>query len=228
MKYFPTNGSAEREDGQICVFLNSRDPNIPPVPIELQNFISGEDWERRLIAINQLARRYSRLTLERVWVFVGFLLSMLAPVLVFKLLEQAKGLNGPNNLSREEILSNLDQIRLITLGVSIGIFLIIWAPLILWKSIGRYRMRALVREWAQNDILAIRKGVFVPMWSVSLPSSYSASTIVRVTIPTRMNPSSFHPDAYLPPYIAPPQYNAGYTQMGYTDPRSGQFMDVKV
>jgi len=221
MKYFPAVSSAEREDGQICVYLNSRDPNIPPVPIELQSVFSEQEWERRLVAINQLACRYSRLLLERIWLVVGILLSMLTPILVFKILEEVYSLKTVDALTRDAILT---RIRLIALGVTIVVFFVIWAPLIAWKSAGRYRMRALIREWAQIDILAIRKGVFVPMWSVSLPSSYSASTIVRVTIPSRMNPTTFHPDAYLPPYINPPQYNAGRTQMGYT----GQIVDAKV
>jgi len=230
MKYFPTVSSAEREDGQIAVYLSSQSPNLPPVPLELQSFIMQEEWERRLIAINQLASRYSRLLLERIWVFVGFILSVLAPVIVFKVLEvvwlkNAWTDSGELLISRDKLVSTYTEIRLITFGVAVGVIIIVWGPFIAWKSIGRFRMRALVREWAQIDILAMKKGLFVPMWNVSLPSSYSSSTIVRVTIPARMNPTTFHPDAYLPPYINPPQYIAGYPQMGYNN---GPFQDVKV
>jgi hypothetical protein len=87
------------------------------------------------------------------------------------------------------------QIKLTTLGVFIGILVVAWAPLVLWKCLvsvdikrvldgdefrqfqGRYRMRSLLNEWGVVDVLAKNKGLFVPLWSVDLPSSFARAVV---------------------------------------------------
>jgi len=224
MNYFSTFKSAEREDGCVSVHLSPASLSFPPVPPELQIFISIEEWQTRLAAITQLARRYSRPLFERVWIFLGFVLTLAVPVVLYRVLADNFIHRG---MTDSEALAKFSELRLITFGVFAAVLLVVWAPLIVWKNIGRYRMQSLLREWGQIDVLAKSKGLFVPHWTVDLPSSFSVSAIVRVTIPPRMNPSVFHPDAYLPPYIAPPQYIAG--SYGYSQAQgTGAFQDVKI
>jgi len=211
MYYMSPFGSADREDGFISVALLRGMPVLPPVPLELQSFISREEWERRLDAVNHLARRYSKPIVERIWIFMAFLLTLVVPIVLYHVLW--------NKLVVED-LDQFAQLRLITLGIFVGTLFFVWTPLILWKCLGRYRMRNLLNEWTKIDILAKNKGIFVPLWNVYLPSSFSQAITVRISIPPRSNPTTFHPDAYLPPYIAPPNYLPGY--------QGASFQDVKV
>jgi len=221
MDYF---GQAGRGDGYVAVHFAPGTFDFPPVPPELQAFVTGDEWQRRLSAISQLARRYSRPLLEKIWILLGFLLTLAAPIIVYRVLDDKF---GSNEFSEIPDFQQLSQLRFIAFGVFIAVLIVVWTPLIIWKSVGRYRMRTLIREWNQIDILAKNKGLFVPTWTVALPSGYSSMTIVNVTIPPRVNPTVFHPDAYLPPYISPPEYNTGY---GYSQkqPVTGGFQEVKI
>jgi len=220
MNYKLPFGSADREDGFISVNLLRGFPTLPPVPVELQSFISPQEWERRLDAINSLAHRYSKPIIERIWIFMGFLLTLTVPIALYHVL----GDDLPRLGDSDNFFQEFARLKLIVLGVFIGTLVVVWTPLILWKCLGRYRMRKLLNEWGKIDILAKNKGLFVPLWNVYLPSSFSQSITVRISIPPRVNPSAFHPDAYLPPYIAPPNYLPGYT--GYN--QGTAFQDVKV
>jgi len=221
MDYLSPYSSSGREDGFISVQLLRGFPTLPPVPLELQRFISPQEWERRLDAINKLAHRYSKSLIERIWIFMGFLLTLVTPIVVYRLL--ADQLTNQSD-DETDLLRQFAQLKLITLGIFVGILVIVWLPLILWKCLGRYRMRKLLNEWGKIDILAKNKGLFVPLWSVDLPSSLAQAITVRISIPPRMNPSTFHPEAYLPPYIASANNLPGYT--GYN--QGVAFQDVKI
>jgi len=221
MNYFSPYSSAGREEGFISVHLLRGFPSLPPVPLELQSFISPQEWERRLDAINKLAHRYSKPIMERIWILLGFLLTLIGPILVYRLL--AANLPDPE-FDLATFRREFTQLKLITLGVFIGILVVAWAPLVLWKCLGRYRMRSLLNEWGQVDVLAKNKGLFVPLWSVDLPSSFARAVTVRISIPPRLSPTTFHPEAYLPPYIAPASHLPGYT--GYN--QGVTFQDVKI
>jgi len=221
MNYVLPYGSAGREDGFISVSLARGFPTLPPVPLELQNFISPQEWERRLDAINNLARRYSKPIIERTWILLGFLLTLIAPIIVYRLLASKL---PDETFNQGDFLRQFAQLKLITLGIFIGILVVVWVPLVLWKCLGRYRMRSLLNEWGKIDVLAKNKGLFVPLWSVYLPSSFAQAVTVRISIPPRLNPTTFHPEAYLPPYIAPASNLPGYT--GYN--QGIVFQDAKV
>jgi len=222
MNHFGNFGLGGREDGYVAVVFPPGTFDFPPVPLELQAFITVDEWQRRLTAISKLAHRYSRPLLEKFWIFFGFLLTFAAPIIVYRILAD----NLASNF--ESIEQRLSQQRLIAFGVFAAVMLVVWVPLVIWKSVGRYRMRTLIREWSQIDVLAKNKGLFVPTWTVALPSGYSTMTIVNITIPPRANPTVFHPDAYLPPYISPPEYNAGYGYNQKQGATSAGFQEVKI
>jgi len=223
MGYFDSFGQSGREDGYISVFISRDAEHYPPVPLELQSFITPEEWERRLAAINQLGRRYSKPRLEGLWIFLGFILMLATPVVVYRVLSD-KILN--NGLNRDNEVK-FSELRFITFGIFIAVLLLAWGPLVIWKGVGRHRVRSIIREWSQIDALAKNKGLFVPIWTATLPSGYSSLIAVQISIPPRSNPTTFHPDAYLPAYIAPPQYMPGYGYGGQVQ-EAGAFQDVKI
>lgn len=226
MNAFGNFGQAGREDGFVAVYISPGSTTFPPVPIELNSFFKKDEWDRRLNAISQLSRRYSKPLFERIWIFLGFIIMLATPIVVYRVLAD-KFLQTTNNfrLTDEEV-HRLNELRLISFGIFVAVLFVIWAPFLLWKGIGNYRMRVLIKEWSKIDALAKNKGLYIPIWTVSLPSGYSNSTTVRVSIPPRSNPTVFHPEAYLPPYIAPPQYLPGYT--GYNQAPVYGFADVKI
>jgi len=213
-----------REDGYITVHFAPGAVNFPPVPIELNAFITPDEWQRRLTVISKLARRYSRPLLEKIWIFLGFLLTLAAPIIVYRVLDNKILSNNGEFVDFDQ----LSKLRFISFGVFVAVMVVFWVPLIIWKSVGRYRMRSLISEWSQIEVLAKNKGLFVPIWSVSLPSGYSSMIAVSITIPPRVNPTVFHPDAYLPPYISPPEYNTGYGYSQRQGPTGTGFQEVKI
>lgn len=220
MNYFTPFGRTEREDGYIIVRLARNPVTLPPVPLELQSFLTPLEWDRRLVAICELATRYTRPMLEKVWIIVGLIVTLSVPIVLYRALIDAIFHSLTSRLGDAD--SKLAEARLITTGVFVAILLIVWGPYILWRTIARLRMRALLTEWGKVDILAKNKGLFVPLWTVKLPNSPIGRITVVVTTPQRASPSVFHPDAYLPPYIPPPPQYPGYT--GY----AGAFQDVKI
>jgi len=218
MNYFAPFGRTERGDGCIIVRL-SRDPvTLPPVPPELQPFLSPFEWDRRLVAICQLAARYTKPMLERVWIIVGFIITLVVPIVLYRTLVDA--IHDP--ISRDDVRNNFAEVRLITFGVFVATLILVWGPFILWRALARIRMRALLTEWGKVDVLAKNKGLFVPLWSVKFLSNVGGVITIAVTTPLRVSPSVFHPDAYLPPYIPPPPQYPGY--VGHT----AAFQDVKI
>jgi len=213
---------ASRAQGKVIIYLSPKYQSTPPVPFELQTFITTEEWGSRIREITRTASRYSKTLFERIWTITALLATFLIPVILYRVVFDAlvgtqEELENNNNFENGRAISGqkLLEARLISFAIFIITLIVFWAPIAIWKYIGRKRMTALIKQWTEIDTLARATGAFVPRWDVKTPGIFDARIILSVTTPPVANPTSFHPDAYLPPYLPP--YGFQGTQYPPTD-----------
>jgi len=211
----------QRGLGNITVNLKKKEA-LPPLPYELNGIVPHDVWTSRVEIANRLCQVWSRLWTERIYFFCVFFLQWIIPSIVSNVLL----LKLYSDDTTGKILPDkYFQYRAITIGIFLGLGILLWTPLIVWKVMGRRKIRTLVREWASVDT-ATSQGGFVPKWTITKPGIFSSSATIRVTLPrVPVIISSFHPDAALPAYINPPGY--GYSNVTATDEKSG-FQTVRV
>ena len=95
-------------------------------------------------------------------------------MVVFRFVDDAFHVSGSGNSSEKS--QKAYEARLISFGIFIGVAILFWAPLVIWKMIGRRRMSDLVKRWAEADVLARGPGAFVPMWWVQTPGIFDSRT----------------------------------------------------
>jgi len=199
----------ERGVGHVTVVLTQNE-GIPPIPYELQNLYSTDTWTTRIEAANQLCRDWTRPVIERVYFFVAICVQFIIPSLISGTVLSKLYSSGPNDEIPPE---KFFEFRAVGMAVFIGTLILVWTPLIVWKTLGRRKVRALQTEWLTVD-RATARGGFVPRWIITKPGIFSSTQSVRVTVPqVPVIVTSFHPQAPLPPYINPPGYEGyGYAQ----------------
>jgi len=195
--------NAERAPGKVVLYLYSQYTTNPPVPYELQPFLSQEEWDSRIRVVTRTASRSSKPLMEKLWVITSLIATFLIPMVVFRFVDNAFHVSGSSGNSSEKSQKAFEA-RLISFGIFIGVAILFWTPLVIWKMVGRRRMSNLVRRWAEADVLARGPGAFVPMWWVQAPGIFDSRTVLSVTIPPPPPPpTNFNPNAYLPPYLNP-------------------------
>jgi len=211
--------SIARGQGSVTVYLRKREAE-PHLPYELNGVITPDVWSARVAQANRICKTWSRPWLERIYFICIILLQFTAPFLIARFaLTNYNAFDTEGNFYPDKYF----QYRAITMGVFLGIGILVWVPLIIWKTLGKRKVTQMTREWRVLDE-ATTQGGFIPRWTVSRPGIFSSSTAIKVTIPQiPIYISSFHPAAPLPPYINPPGYGYGFAPpagppQGYTYP----------
>lgn len=228
------------------LYLSSKQP-APGVPFELQGSISPDVWAVRLPTIAKVSERYSRPIFERVWFVVGLLATIIVPAALYNTILSALHFQPENRLFQPQDPDIFLKARAITGAIGIGIILFFTIPMITWKFIGRKQVNRLLQQWARSDQALLGNSGPVPVWKVSTPGVFSDKTVLTITLPPSLSPTSFHPSAYLPSYINPPRdagdtyfypYKPGEPGLPrmsvvgnvpfYMDEKQGYYEDVKV
>lgn len=200
-----------------------------PQPIELRSSISEQEWQNRTIAIWKHFARYTWSKLLRAYLVVSLILSLVGP-LAANLIIQRIMYTGAEplqlNASDEEIRQRIALIRrghMVNFIVICLIFILIWAPYLVYKSMGRRRLSALLRSFNQTD--AALGNMQALNWTCSRASTFQANGTIVIELPIAFlsahQPTLFHPTAYLPEYIrkepasqTPPLYGNSTAQNG--------------
>ncbi|KAH7910600.1 hypothetical protein BJ138DRAFT_84659 [Hygrophoropsis aurantiaca] len=179
----------------IVLELSPRQPT-PLLPYELHNTISNDTWETRVRAIIRLASQYSKPQFERVWILIGIIATFIVPIITYSVAIHQLSTDG--NHQDEHTW----DARFISFGVTIATWLLFFMPVIVWKYLGQVRVRAMVAQWAKEDMKNSVSYTSLPTWKVSTPKIFRDGIILIISVSSIS--SHFHPDAFLPPYIGPP------------------------
>lgn len=183
----------------VVVELSHTQP--PPLfPIGLQNYVSLHTWETRVRAITRMASQYSKPVLERSWMFAAMILTFIAPIVAYYdyIHHFDEDLEQINEDRQNQIVW---QARLIALCVTVGVWIVMFLPVTIWKYMGRVRVNKMIDCWAKNDVRSASSYAAIPIWKVTMPGMFMDGIILAVSFPAP--PSSFELEN-LPPYIAPP------------------------
>ncbi|THH04204.1 hypothetical protein EW145_g5697 [Phellinidium pouzarii] len=192
-------GQAHREHEKVVVYLSPKQPVPDMVPYELNDHIFPDDWHIRIMAIRDTTFNYYKPLFERIFFIVATISVVVLPFALYQII-----LNAMDNNRRPRSLEQFFQARAISFAISIGTFLLFAIPMLVWKGIGKRRVRSMLTRWEKADRERKGPSSFVPLWEVKTPTVFKSTCVVTITIPPSAHPTVFHPNAYLPPFINPP------------------------
>lgn len=194
----PLWSSSKTRKNEVVVELSSTQ-HPPLFPIELRDYVSPDKWETRVRAITRIASQYSKPMLERSWMLVAMLLTFIAPIVAYY-----DYLHHFDDEELDEDRQNaiIWQARLIALGITVGLWFVMFLPILIWKYMGRVRVNKMIDRWVKDDVRSASSYATIPTWKVTMPGVFRDGIVLSVSFPAP--PSSFELEAYLPPYIAPP------------------------
>jgi len=189
-----------RTAGQVVLVLKPKEP-VPLLPYELHEHVTADAWATRIPQLIHLGNRYNKPVLERIWLALMVISAIAVPAGVNSKI--FNGLNNNDNLDNFDDFEPIHQTRLITTAIFIGILLVFFIPLGIWKSIGQARLAKLINQWEAEDARLRAPGTFVPVWKAKL-SPLNPYTRLTITTPFVPMQSYFHPAAYMPSWINGP------------------------
>jgi len=197
----------------------------PPlgVPVELQPFYTQEVWEARLPALTRKASRYFKKTLEGIWMLVCFGSLIALPIAMYYVaLDNLP--EDPEDKKKEDHehwwqvfhhgLNRYWKARLISIGTWVGLMILFFLPMHIWKNKGKKEVQAMLTKWENEDRAVRPAGAPLPTWKVKSFGVVSKNIKFAVTIPSLPPPSTFHPG-----YTHPSQYVVN----GPSDPAASQY-----
>jgi len=181
-----------------------------PHPPELRSALSPEQWHERTVELWKHFMKWNWGAVQRIWLMVAILLSMIVPILSSTLVNHFK-FQGLQPLTRDatdqEILDRREIIReahLISFGITAGFLLVNWLPYFAYKALGRKKLTALLLRYNADD--GAKGSMQALNWSLTRVSTYTKSAQVCVRLPpaymNSVQPSNFDSSAYLPTYLA--------------------------
>jgi hypothetical protein len=173
----------------------SRSEAPPTLPFELRDYVSPNTWEIRVSTLARLASKYCRPTFERAYLVVIVLLTFLVPITTYYVTLH----------SLESTIDDVDRqvwlARFSSFALTIATWIVLSAPMVVWKYLGRIRVMRLADHWTRADALSAPSYGDAPVWKATAPGLFRDAIVLMVTVPLTMK-SHFDPDSYLPPYIA--------------------------
>lgn len=215
----PWNSEAVRgAPGKIVVYLSPQHPAPAVIPPELQDHVTADEWNTRIPQIAKLGARYYKPMFERIWMFLALASTLIVPIAVYDPIYRA--ISKTNGSPADHFYTA----RAISFAVFIGILLVFWGPILIWKGIGKMQMNRLLASYTKYDQMMKRHAAFIPQWHATTPNLFTSQVILSVTVPPRptMAPSPYGPDAALPPYIAPAADAGGAYYYPYAAAQQGQ------
>ncbi|KAG1732211.1 uncharacterized protein EDB91DRAFT_1338387 [Suillus paluster] len=198
----PLWSSSKTQKNEVIVELSRTQPP-PLLPIDLRGYVSPDKWETRIRAATRVASRYSKPMLERTWMFIVLMLTFIAPLVAYydtlHYLNNGQDFNDEQEDRQDEFIW---KARLIALGIIVGLWFVMFLPVVIWKHVGRVKVNNMIDSWSKDDVRSASSYAAIPTWKVTMPGMFRDVIVLAVSYPAP--PSNFDYEAYLPPYIAPP------------------------
>jgi len=200
--------------------------DAPPLPYELHGHIAPDTWDFRFRQIHILCNQYSKPLFERIWLLISILATFVLPIVLYGVVfnaitpkplrdaldRQTFGNSPPSNRFDGNVDDAIGKYSLETRGiifaVLVGVFLVFWLPLIVWKALGTVRANAMTRRWEEED--RTRGATFISRWTVTTPGIITLTGTTKIPTPPNPPPSTFHPYANIPSFIAQQPSYDGY------------------
>jgi len=208
----------ERGEGSVTVDLGKkRNDPLPPIPYELQNVYTPEVWQSRVQAATKVCQDWSHPVLERLYFLAILIIQFVIPSVISNAVFSQLFAGDDGQIPPGKFF----EFRAISMGLFVGTFILFWTPLIVWKFLGKRKVRGLQREWFTLDRVTSQNG-FVSRWTITKPGLFSSTRVIRISVPSNtVLMTAFHPNAPLPPYINPaPGQPGGY---GYPEDEKAGF-----
>jgi len=174
------------------LFINDR-RKLPPIPFELTSYLSDKEWDRRMTCLVGMLGHYCRPLLERCYVLLVMLATITLPIVLYAVIYNAA--SQDDNAEADAFAA-----RFVGLSVFLLVGLLLWTPLLIWKSIGSRRVKKLLASWEESD--RARLNCPIPKMQVKPPGLFRSSIRIRITTPPQSRPATtFHPDAYYPNFM---------------------------
>jgi len=118
----------QRTQDLIVIYLGGEQV-LPPLPLELQPYLSEGDWSYRLSRINQILKRSSAPLFERLWFGLALVATLVIPIVLYNVLFGifVKRLGSTT--------AGIVELRAIGAGIFVGTAFVFWAPLAIWKGV---------------------------------------------------------------------------------------------
>ncbi|KAF8135480.1 hypothetical protein EV363DRAFT_1395981 [Boletus edulis] len=156
----------------------SRSQAPPTLPFELRDYVSPNTWEARVSALTRLA--------SQAYLIIIMALSFLVPITTYYVTLQS--LEGTtDDVDRQVWLA-----RFSCFAVTIATWIVLSAPMILWKYLGKVRVTRVADLWTRADALSAPS-----YWRCACLEGERPWVLV-VTVPL-IQKSHFDRDSYLPP-----------------------------
>jgi hypothetical protein len=197
-----------RTSNNIVLYLSPKQPTPSSVPFELQSYISPEVWADRVPKIARTAGRYSKPIFERIWFALGVLACIVIPAAIWRIAidRTSAQYSGFVNVPIQFFF----DLRLVTMFFFLATMLLFFAPMFVWKAIGKRTVNTMLRNWAGADRMNLGINAALPVWRVVTPGVFFDRITLSISLPQEKAPSNFHPNAYLPSFINAPVDDGGY------------------
>ncbi|KZT56609.1 hypothetical protein CALCODRAFT_313349 [Calocera cornea HHB12733] len=137
--------------------------------------------------------------------------TFVAPILIYHFIFNVFAANQNITLAAKVV-----ELHAIGFAIFVGICLLFWSPLVIWKAIAAMRVRKMMHGFEREDAARQPNVANRPHWNVYLPGVFGTQTRITITLPAPQPITSFDPQAELPPYIA------AYPEPPYTGPLDGK------
>ncbi|KAG2750250.1 hypothetical protein P692DRAFT_201448936 [Suillus brevipes Sb2] len=126
-------------------------------------------WETRVRAITRMASQYSKPVLERSWMFAAVILTFIAPIVAYY---DFIGHFDSEQIDEDRQNQIVWQARLIALVVTVGLWVVMFLPIAIWKYMGRVRVNKMIDRWAKDDVRSASSYAAIPTWKVTMPGMF--------------------------------------------------------
>ncbi|TFY58520.1 hypothetical protein EVJ58_g6373 [Rhodofomes roseus] len=208
----------------IVLSLQIDQPPPEQVPYQLSSYISIEAWQARLRAVTRKGSRYINPRFDIAWGVMTFIATFAVPIAMFYVMLRMLPLKGTLDTTFDLLHAEANrawEARGVSFAVLIGVILLMWFPMWLFKASGKKQVNRMLERFEQED-RAVRPGVELPIYRISRPRFMGTSIILNITRTRRAQPSSFAFGAPLPRYVVNGPMDPSAAAYSYGQPSYGQ------
>ncbi|OCH88861.1 hypothetical protein OBBRIDRAFT_836240 [Obba rivulosa] len=196
------------------------------VPYELQPYISPEAWQARLRAVTRKGARWIHPRFDLLWLILNFVAGIAVPVAVYYVALHALTKHDNDTLNNDifefnefdnDDIDHYWDARLIAIGTGLGVTLLFWVPMLLWKQSGKNQVNTMLERFEVEDRAVRDASVKLPTYRIRMPGINARALKLDIKLPVVPTMTSFQPGAQLPPYLVNPPAMPGYVPMA-SDP----------
>ncbi|KAI9569597.1 hypothetical protein HD554DRAFT_2089381 [Boletus coccyginus] len=148
--------------------------------------VSPNTWEIRVSTLARLASKYRRPTFERAYLIVIMALTFLVPITTYYVTLQSL----ESTTTDDAIDSQVWFARFSCFAVAVVTWVVLSAPMVVWKYLGKIRVMRLADQWTRADALSAASYGAAPVWKATAPGLFR-DAVVRTIVPSTVDQPTF-------------------------------------